>query len=252
MSHSNPIRALIVDDEPPARRHLARLLATEPDISVVGECRHGLEAVARIEGLRPDLVFLDIQMPEVDGFEVVARIGPEHMPAVIFVTAYDEHALRAFEVHALDYLLKPVSRERFHAAVARSRRIIGTPEVETHARALTGVAHGQARFTERISVRHRGETRLIDIGEIDYITAELNYARLHVGERSYLIRDTLNHLETTLDPSRFLRIHRSAIVQMDRVRTLTSRFQGDVTLMLRNGVRLKSGRSYRARIRAAF
>ncbi|MGH9161394.1 MAG: LytR/AlgR family response regulator transcription factor [Vicinamibacteraceae bacterium] len=190
MSQPKPIRALIVDDEPPARRHLARLLATEPDISVVGECRHGLEAVARIEGLRPDLVFLDIQMPEVDGFEVLSRIEPERMPAVIFVTAYDEHALRAFEVHAVDYLLKPVSRERFHAAVARTRRIIGTPDVEAHVRALAGVVQEQLRFTDRIAVKHRGETQIIDVGDIDYITAELNYARLHVADRSYLIRET--------------------------------------------------------------
>ena len=249
------IRALIVDDEPPARRRIRDLLEAEEDVEVVGECRDGRQAIATIESVRPDLVFLDVQMPEAGGFEVVEALGPERLPVVVFVTAYDQYALKAFEVHALDYLLKPFDRERFHAALQRVREELRRPReggIDPRIAALLEELRPAPRRLERIPVRTGARIRLVPVEEIDYLRAETNYVRLHVGERSHLVRDTLSGLEARLDPACFLRIHRSLIVNLSRVREVEPLFAGEYVVVLRDGTKLTSGRSFRARIQEAL
>ncbi|HEX7118161.1 MAG TPA: LytTR family DNA-binding domain-containing protein [Longimicrobiales bacterium] len=248
------IRTLIVDDEPPARRRIRSLLEAEPDILVVGQCGDGRKAIEAIENVEPDLVFLDVQMPEADGFEVIAAVGAERMPATIFVTAYDEFAVRAFEVHALDYLLKPFDRERFRDALSRARaRLLDRSDDALGPRLLRLLADlPRPAYLERVPVRAGGRIRFLAADEIDYVTAEGNYARLHAGERSYLIRETLTALEGKLEPGRFLRVHRSCIVRLERVKELESLFQGEYMMVLEDGTRLRSGRSFAARVKEAF
>lgn len=249
------IRALIVDDEPPARRRIRDLLEDEPDVEVVGECRDGAQAIATIEAVRPDLVFLDVQMPEAGGFEVVRALGAERLPAVVFVTAYDQYAVQAFEVHALDYLLKPFDRERFRAAVRRAREALRRPAeagADPRLLALLEELRPSARGLDRIPVRTGSRIRLVPVDEVDYFRAETNYVRLHLGERSHLVRDTLTGLEARLDPARFLRVHRSLIVNLARIREVEPLFAGEYVLTLHDGTRLTSGRSYRARIKEAL
>ncbi len=249
------IRALIVDDEPPARRRIRDLLEAEPDVEVVGECRDGRQAIATIEAVRPDLVFLDVQMPEAGGFEVVEALGPERLPVVVFVTAYDRYAVQAFEVHALDYLLKPFDRERFAAAVQRAREELRRPReagVDPRIVALLEELRPAARRLDRIPVRVGARIRLVPADEVDYFQAETNYVRLHVGKASHLVRDTLAGLEARLDPARFLRIHRSLVVNLSRVREVEPLFAGEYVLTLADGTRLTSGRSFRARIQEAL
>jgi two-component system, LytTR family, response regulator len=249
-----PIRVLIVDDEPPARRRIRALLADEPGVEVVAEAGSGAAAVAAIREHAPDLVFLDIQMPEGDGFDVVGEIGAERMPLTVFATAHDEHAVRAFEAHALDYLLKPYDRDRFAVTMrrARARLAAAAGTADPRLDALLGSLRREERYASRITLRSGPRIRVVPVAEIDYVRAEDNYVRLHVGERSYLHRETLASLEARLDPRAFLRIHRSALVNLDRVAELEVLFAGDYTVFLRDGTRLPAGRTYRTALQEAL
>ncbi|HJR68355.1 MAG TPA: LytTR family DNA-binding domain-containing protein [Gemmatimonadaceae bacterium] len=262
-----PIRTAIVDDEPDARDGIRELLTKDADIVVVGEARTGREAVALIHDARPELVFLDVHMPELDGFGALAAVQASAMPLVIFVTAYDEHALRAFEVNALDYLLKPFSDERFAEALHRAKeqvrqRRIGeiSPQLvellsaEPSSRSADHTATTSAdlpadeRYLDRVMVRTAKGSVFLRTDDIDWIEADDYYARLHVGGRSYLIRQTMRHLEKRLDPRRFVRVHRSAIVNIDRVQTLQPYFRGTHVLTLRDGTQVTMSRSRRANL----
>jgi two-component system LytT family response regulator len=245
------LKTLIVDDEPLARERVSTLLQAEDGIEILGECRDGLEAVAAIQQLSPDLVFLDVQMPGADGFQVIQTIGAEKMPVVVFVTAYDQHALRAFEVRALDYLLKPFDRERFREALQRARRHIEQQETGDLGRRLLALVKDfrpAAPKTDRLVVKSSGRLFFLRVDEIDWIEAAGNYARLHVGTEAHLIRETMISLEGRLDPERFFRIHRSRIVNMERVQELQPWSNGEYVVILRNGTRLTLSRGYREKL----
>jgi len=248
------IRTLIVDDEPLARRRVRRLLKTEGDISVVGESGDGRAAIEAIRILRPDLVFLDVQMPEADGFAVLRAVG-DAMPAVVFVTAFDQYALGAFEVHALDYLLKPFNRTRFLQTVARAREHLARARVgaaDPKVMGLIDELQVAKRHLRRFVVRAPGRLLLVDAGQVDWIEAADNYALLHVGAATHLVRETMAGLASELDPDRFVRIHRSTIVQIDRVRELLPAFHGDFIVVLRDGTRLNMSRGYRSAVEAVL
>lgn len=251
-----PIRTLIVDDEPPARRRIRSLLQRESDVEVVAECRDGREAIAALAAERPDLVFLDVQMPEVDGFGVVAAIPPTHVPAVVFVTAYDEFALRAFEVHALDYLLKPFDRERFALALARARAQIALRRQGVADARLLALVEGMSpaprAFQRRFALRDGGRVRFVETDDVEYVTAEGNYVRLVTAGGSHLLRDTLAGVEAVLDPAVFLRIHRSTLVRVDCIREMEPLFQGEYAITLRSGAKVRSSRGYRAQLHRAL
>ena len=258
-----PVTVLVADDEPLARRRLLRLLRAEPGVEVVAECKGGRSAVEQIRARNPDLVFLDIQMPDLDGFGVIAEVGPERMPSVVFVTAFDQYALRAFEVHALDYLLKPFEAERFHSALVRARanlspqREASYPGEERLRRLLAEVlgtgqgregetaAKSPSRFFERVAVKTDGATRILQIADVDWFETDGNYVRVHVGKSTYLIRSTANRLQEELDPRRFARIHRRFLVNIDRVVGLEPWFGGDAIVLLRDGSKLRLSRNYR-------
>jgi two-component system LytT family response regulator len=245
------IRTLIVDDEPLGRERIRTLLGDDAEIEVVGECSDGKQAVAAIERIGPDLVYLDVQMPEMDGFAVLDSIASERMPAIIFVTAYDRYAVQAFEVHALDYLLKSFDRERFHAALRRAKeQIRGSREVLWNER-LTGLLEDlQARqkHLTRLVIRSAGRIFFLRVEEIDWLEAADNYVRIHVGRESHLVRETLQSLEGRLDPSKFLRIHRSTLVNVDRILELQPLFHGDYVVKLLDGTELSLSRTYRERL----
>ena len=248
------IRTLIVDDEPVARRRIRRLLKTEEDISVVGESGDGRAAIEAIRTLQPDLVFLDVQMPEADGFAVLRAVG-DVMPAVVFVTAFDQYALGAFEVHALDYLLKPFNRNRFVDAVARAREHLARARgraADPKVLELIDDLQTAKRHLTRFVVREAGRLLLVDAAQVDWIEAADNYAVLHAGAATHLVRETMVGLATELDPERFVRIHRSTIVQIDRVRELQPAFHGDFIVLLRDGTRLNMSRGYRSAIEAVL
>jgi two-component system, LytTR family, response regulator len=249
------IRVLIVDDEPVARRRLRRLLRSATDVVIAGECGDGATALDMIRELSPDVVLLDVQMPELDGFELLQTMSPEEIPVIIFVTAYDQYALRAFEVHALDYVLKPVEADRLATAISRARvRLAARTDARLDERMLAlleTLAPGRKHLT-RIPVRTEGRVHVLDLADVDWIGAADNYVTLHVGPREYLIRDTMGRLERELDPDRFIRVHRSSIVQIDRVRELLPDFHGDFTLVLKNGTELTLSRGYRAKLEAVL
>ena len=252
-----PLTVVVVDDEPLARRRLARLLKKDPTIEVVAQCAGGRAAVDEIRQHRPDLVFLDIQMPDLDGFAVVDAIGPEHMPAVVFVTAYDEYALRAFDVHAVDYLLKPYDEDRFETALARARsraegRDVARGHEEARLRALlremvaaAGHVAPRARYAERLAVRTNEATRILQVADVDWFETYGNYVRVHVGRSTYLIRTTATQLMEELDPHRFARIHRRYLVNLDRVAEIQPWFGGDAVVVLRDGTKLRLSRFYK-------
>lgn len=246
-----PIRALIVDDEPLARERIRALLAGDHDVLVVGECRDGAEAVHSITDCAPDLVFLDVQMPERDGFAVVEAVGLDRLPAIIFVTAYDAYALRAFEVSAVDYLLKPFDEERFTRALTRAKAQVRgqrSDDLERRLLALMGEVHSRTHGVERLMIKAGGSLFFLKTAEIDWIQAEGNYVRLHTGKTSHLMRETINNLEEQLDPGRFLRIHRSTIVNLDRVGEIQPLFHGEYRVILADGTRLTLSRGYRDRL----
>jgi two-component system, LytTR family, response regulator len=260
------IRALIADDERPARRKLRELLSREPDVEVVGEAADGIEAVAAIQGARPDVVFLDIQMPRLDGFGVIAEVGVEAMPLVVFVTAFDEHALRAFEVHALDYLLKPFAPSRLRRLLDRLRRQLA-PSAADAAGGEVPAAGDLARRIEHLLAAmrpapeyprqllvERGEGRqaLLAVDQIDLVRAEANYLHVFAAGVEYRRRGTLRDLEGRLDPARFLRLNRSEIVRLDTVRELQPWFHGDARVVLRDGSVLTWSRRYRAKAEGLF
>jgi two-component system LytT family response regulator len=244
------IRALIVDDEPLARRRLRTLLRSEPDIDVAGECGDGRRALAAILEKEPDLVFLDVQMPELDGFEVLEAVGAKHLPAVVFVTAFDAHALRAFEVHALDYLLKPFDRDRFRKTLDRARADISARRSGASSQGLLDLLaelKSSTKTQQRLVVRAAGRVIFLSTAEIDWIEAAGNYVRLHVGKESHLLRETMNAIGQRLDPQKFLRIHRSTIVNVERVREMQPWFRGDYVVLLRDDTKLTLSRNYRER-----
>ena len=246
-----PVRTLIVDDEPLARAHLRSLLRERVDVDVVGESGDGRSAIDQIRRLTPELVLLDIQMPELDGLEVIREVGPAQMPAVVFVTAYDEHALAAFEVHAFDYILKPVSRDRFTQAIDRVVGLIRSeaPGTERPLEALIEVMRSERSALDRIAVKADGRVVFIRVTEIDWIEADDDLVRIHAGKAVHAHRSTLTHLEERLPASKFLRIHRSTLVNVDRIREIQPWFQGDWVLILSDGTRLHSGKSYRGKVR---
>lgn len=242
------IRAVIVDDEPLARRRIRDLLADAEDVTVSAECATGEEAIQAIEAAPPDLLFLDIQMPEIDGFDVLQAIGVGRVPVVIFVTAYDQFALRAFEAHALDYLLKPFDDERFEAALQRARERIRQQQggdLERRMRALLEEVRGDRGYLQRLVVPDGHRSVFIRTEDIDWIEAARNYIRLHVGGRSYLLRENLRGIESALDPAKFCRIHRSTVVNVDRIQAVESLLGGEYMVLLQDGTKLTSGRSYR-------
>lgn len=244
------LRALIVDDEAVARRRVRRLLHKEPDVEVVGECADGAAAVEAIAAERPDLVFLDVQMPERDGFEVLQQLPRAALPAFVFVTAFDRYALRAFEVHAVDYLLKPFTAERFHEALARVRERRTRPP--DGLRALVDELQARAGYLRRLAVHAGRRVVLLDVQAIDWLQAADNYVTVHAGGREHLVRTTLADLERQLDPERFVRIHRSAVVAIDRVRELHPATHGDFDVVLHDGTHLTLGRRWRARLERAL
>ena len=226
-------------------------LERDSEIEVIGECVDGVHAVASIEESSPDLVFLDIQMPGKDGFEVLKAVGVDRVAAVIFVTAYDEHALRAFEFHALDYLLKPFAANRFQGALTRAKAQLLTESPEPfkeQLKTLLGSVDGDSRYIRRLVVKTGGRIVFLKVEEIDWIEAAGNYLTLHVGTTSHLIRETMNDLESRIDPAQFIRIHRSTIVNIDRIREMQPLFHGDLTVILMNGTRLMLSRNYKSRL----
>lgn len=242
------IRTLIVDDEPLARERVRSMLASEADIEVLGECATGTEAVAAIRGKRPDLVFLDVQMPGLGGFEVLRALDKENMPLVIFVTAYDQHALKAFEVHALDYLLKPFKQARFRETVAHARAALAGREAAESSRkllALLGQGQAQSEHLARIAVRNGDRVVFVKVEHIDYIESAGNYVVVHAGKENHVVRETLTALEEKLDPKQFLRISRSTLVNVDRIQELQPLFKGEHAVLLQNGKQLTMTRGIR-------
>jgi two-component system, LytTR family, response regulator len=245
------IRALIVDDELLARKKIQGLLAQDSSVEVIGECSDGYSAVSSIGELRPDLVFLDIQMPAMDGFEVIKTIGPEQMPTVIFVTAYDTYALKAFEVNALDYLLKPFDRSRFQKTLERAKamtRRMQNGDVNYQLLSLLGDLRREQETPERFIVKTGGRVVFLRVEEIDWMSTVGNYVRLQVGRDSHLMRETLTGMEAKLNPDRFMRIHRSTIVNLDRVKEVQPWAKGEYVFIMRDGTRLIMSRRYRERL----
>jgi len=262
---ATPLRVLIVDDEALGRQRLEDLLASEAGVAIVGTAENGEQAIAAIRRLTPDVVFLDVQMPGKSGLDVVRAIGIDEMPATIFVTAYDQYALKAFDLAAVDYLVKPFDDERFEQALARARRLVALEDVDRlseRLKALLGEsrdardardarsvpaasqdASAPPQYLERIAVEMKGQVKIVPVKQIDFIEASGPYAELHVGDKVYLVRERMQTLEERLDPARFLRIHRSAIVRLDLVETLIRGAGGDYAVQLKGGVRLKVSRS---------
>ena len=244
------IRTLIVDDEPLARRKIRNLLKGDTDIQVIGECGSAAEAVAGVTSGRPDLLFLDIQMPDADGFTVLKSLGGS-LPLVVFVTAHDRYAVRAFEVHAIDYLLKPFDRRRFEAAVeiAKARLRQGDAgEINNKTLALLEDIKATSSYLERILVKSNGRFLFVKTPEIDWIEAEGKYVRIHLGKQSHLYREAMGTLESRLDPKRFIRVHRSSIVNLDRVKELEPWFHGEYRVVLTDGTRVMLSRSCRKKL----
>jgi two-component system LytT family response regulator len=249
------IRVLIVDDEPLARGVLREMLQSDPDVVIVGECSNGKEAVEAIKELSPELLFLDIQMPEMGGFEVLDALSEGQTPHLVFVTAYDQYAVRAFEVHALDYILKPFDRERFEASWQRAKAQLQRERnggVEQKILSLLEDLKAGTKYLERLVIKSSGRIYFLETNEIDWIQAEGNYVSVHTGKKSHLLRETISSLENQLDPKKFLRIHRSAIVRIDRIKELQPWFHGEYHIVLNDGTQLTLSRNYRDRLQEAL
>ncbi len=249
---TDKIRTLIIDDEPIARRGIRSNLKAETDVEIIGECSNGREAVAAIERQKPDLIFLDIQMPVLDGFGVVEALGAENLPAVVFVTAFDEHAIRAFEINALDYLLKPVDPERFQKTLERVRGQIKNSKAENFSEKISALlenldtaAAKSPAYLERIVIKDGGRITFVDAGEINWISSEGNYVKIHAGGKSHLLRETMDAMERKLDPQKFLRLRRSTIVRIGKIKELHPMFNGEFVVVLGDGTKLSSSRRYR-------
>jgi two-component system, LytTR family, response regulator len=245
------IRVLIVDDEPDARERIRRLLALHPDLEIVGEAADGEQALHAMEEQRVDIAFLDIQMPHLDGLGVAELIPPDRMPVLVFVTAFDEYALRAFEAHAVDYLLKPYDRQRFDRALAKARTYLSGRGHVAGVRALVSSVRGTP-YRKRIAVRSRDRTFVLRVDTIDWIEAQGSYVRLHTARQGFLIRESMRDMESSLDPARFLRVHRSSIVNIDRIEELKTDAHGELRLLLAGGVSVTVGRVYRAAVESAL
>lgn len=249
------IRVLIVDDEPLAREVLREMLQSDPDVVIVGECANGKEALEAIKDFNPDLLFLDIQMPEMGGFEVLDALSVAQTPHLVFVTAYDQYAVRAFEVHALDYILKPFDRERFEASWQRAKAQLERERnggVEQKILSLLEDLKAGTKYLERLVIKSSGRIYFLETNEIDWIQAEGNYVSVHTGKKSHLLRETISSLENQLDPKKFLRIHRSAIVRIDRIKELQPWFHGEYHIILNDGTQLTLSRNYRDRLQEAL
>ena len=245
------IRTLIIDDVPLARDRIKRCLATDSEIEIVGECDNGAKAVADIRTLAPDLIFLDVQMPALDGFGVLEALRGERVPGVIFVTAYNEYAIQAFEVNALDYLLKPVDCERVNKAVERAKTRLAqlnrTDDFDSRVRAMLEDIKSGSKYLKRLTIKLTGRTILLPTDEIDWIETHGNYVKVYAGRESHLIRGTMQSLETKLDPEKFVRVHRSVMVNVEKIKEIYPRSNGDQDLVLQNGQQLMLSRNYRDR-----
>ena len=249
------IRVLIVDDESLARDMIREMLEEDRDVEIVGECLNGKEAVRAIEAYAPDLLFLDVQMPEASGFQVLETFKGGPLPHVIFVTAYDQYAVRAFEVHALDYLLKPFDRERFEASWQRAKEQIlkeKNGRLDQRILSLLEELKAGSQYLERLVIKANGRVFFLDAGDIDWIEAEGNYVSVHSGLKSHLLRETISGLESQLDPKKFRRIHRSAIVQLDKIKELQPWFHGEYRIILHSGAELMLSRNYRENLQEAL
>jgi two-component system LytT family response regulator len=250
-----PFTTLIVDDEPLAREGLRMLLSRDPEIGAIREARNGREAATAIRKSPPDLVFLDVQMPEMDGFAVVREVGAQHMPPVVFVTAHDQFAIQAFEINAIDYLLKPVTEERFTQALARAKMRLYSSPADEASRQIICLLESLAtprRYLKRLAVRSAGKTVFVDLQDVDWMEAAENYVLLHAGRANHILHVAMNAFERSLDPEIFLRIHRSIIVNISRIKELEPGPHGEYVITLHSGVRLQSGRTYTEKLRAAF
>jgi two-component system LytT family response regulator len=256
-AETRKVLTLIVDDEPMARRTIRDLLADDAEIEIIGECSSGVEAIEAIGAQAPDLLFLDIQMPGMNGFETLARLEIDRLPVVIFVTAFDQYALSAFEVHALDYLLKPFSDKRFEEALQQAKNHLELREIknlrqslasllEDHAAKVSGT--GRQSFLTRFMIRSGGRVTFVKASDVDWIAADDYYIKLQLTGKSHLLRLSMNELEEQLDPKRFVRIHRSTIVNLDRVKELQQHPSGEYVVVLKNGMELKLSRSRRERL----
>jgi len=251
MSASRRIKAVIVDDEPPARNKIREMLKTDPDIEIVDECTNGREAIQSIASKEPDLMFLDIQMPELDGFGVLEALGPGKLPAVVFVTAYDQYAVQAFEVHAVDYLLKPFDRQRFQTALDRVKtqlRLSGGSQLNQQLHSLLRELKGPVKHSDRFVVKSGGRVFFLKNDEVDWIEAAGNYVRIHVGKDTHLLRETMTAIQKKLDPALFIRIHRSTFVNLEKIKELQPWFHGEYVVILRDGTQLTMSRSYRSNL----
>ncbi|MGH9962810.1 MAG: LytR/AlgR family response regulator transcription factor [Pyrinomonadaceae bacterium] len=253
MTESPLIRVLLVDDESLAREMLREMLENDPQVTIVGESCNGREALEAIRTHSPELIFLDVQMPELGGFEVLEALGKD-IPRVIFVTAYDHYAVRAFEVHALDYLLKPFDQERFDISWQRARaQILRDRDGGTDQRILKLLEEMKGnKYLERLVIKTSGRMYFLETSEIDWIEAEGNYVSVHSAKKSHLLRETISSLESQLDPKKFLRIHRSSIVRIDRIQELQPWFHGEYRIILQNGTQLTLSRNYRDKLQEAL
>ncbi len=242
------VRVVVADDEPLVRRGLRTFIDAQDGLTLVGEARNGAEAVDLIRAERPDLAFLDVQMPELDGFGVLEALEGEPMPVVVFVTAYDEYAIRAFDVHAVDYLLKPFDEERFRVALARARSRLGERRAESLDQRLEAVLselRTREQYADRLLVKNDGRVTVLQVEEVDWIEAADNYARVHTARGRFLVREPIKTLERKLNPRQFARVHRSAIVNLARVRELQPMFGGEYVIILSTGAKLTLSRGYR-------
>ncbi len=245
------IRVCIIDDEPIACRRIERLLKEDPEIEIIKVCNDGEDAVESIRTLHPDLIFLDIQMPEMDGFEVLQSLDSSNMPRVIFVTAFDRYAIQAFEVHALDYLLKPFDKKRFQEALERGKAQVSQDHEGSSNRELVALLKElkvHQHYLDRLIIKSKGRVSFLKTDEIDWIEAQGKYVMIHAGQESHLIRDAMNNLESELDPKKFVRIHKSAIVNIDQIKELQPLFHGDFRVILRNSTELTISRRYREKV----
>jgi two-component system LytT family response regulator len=259
------IRALIVDDEPAARDAIRALLAGDSDIHIVGECADGRSALRTIASTTPELLFLDVQMPEMDGFTMLRQLDPARLPVVVFVTAYDQYALRAFDVHATDYLLKPFDDDRFRDAVSRAKQSVRAGQLgrlsEELRALLDGITPGEpprgaaaagGPYLKRLVIKSGGRVTLLSVRDIDWIEAEGDYVKIHVGKAWHLLRETMKRLEAQFDPSRFVRIHRSTIVNVERIKELQPYFRGEYVVILQDGKSLKLSRGYKEHLESVL